>query len=251
MLFYKKKNYSKPPLVKKANAKKRTLPWSLYKTSGNYKPIVSIPIDRGLSAVKICPDTMRVKLDYTFRTFQYTLGGPAFHHILRGNSVHDPDFSITGNPSATGHVGWSHFYDRYRVIGSSVKVSVMSGAADYAGFFNMALCPSSSSSTGLQFADWANQPYSKTGQTATGNTFPINQVIYYKMDTAKICGVPDISTEANFSALTSVNPNQVWYWHLYLEGDLSQPTLSIGVMVCFEITYDVEYFQRKPLLNTE
>lgn len=246
----KKRSYSKPPSYKRATYKKRTLPWSQYKTSSQYKPIVAYPLDRGLSAVKICPDTMRVKLDYTYRTFTPTTI-PKYHHILRGNSVHDPDFSITGNPSATGHNAWSMLYSKYRVLGSSVKVSIMNGAADYSGYFNYVVVPSNSSTTTLQFLDWSTNPFSKTGQCATGNTPPFNQVIYHKMDTAKICGVSDISTEANFTSLVSTNPNTVWYWHFYMEGDLTQPSIGLGCMLVFEITYDVEYFLRNPLLTTE
>lgn len=170
-------------------------------------------------------------------------------YTYRGNSCFDPDFTGIGS-QPYGWDQWTPLYQRYRVIGSQMRVKAMSYASDSTaatateGCAQVYLVPNLSSS-GLAplFAgnlfDIANMPYAKQLLVV-----PNKQCVTKAyMPTGKLWGYTknQIKSMSEFESSTASNPSREWFWQLYVGGiDLQ----AVNVYVNVEITYYVEMYQR-------
>lgn len=177
-------------------------------------------------------DTLFVKLKFNQTGTQATNAAVQIARIFRGNSVYDPDYTGAGS-QPMGYDEWSRFYDFVHVLGSSIKITVMS-ACDVPVQIGVypALDVSGSSATSLR-----EIPYCKTSD---GYAYGVqgNQWCRLKnyMSTAKIYGISkqEVKDNGNYGHSTATNPVSQWFWHV------ESQTFGSSVPVTNAVNYDVQ-----------
>lgn len=191
----------------------------------------------------VCPDIMRVQLAYQ-ENRSLSGGGLAIvqDYVYRGNSAFDPNFTGVG-AQPLGFDQWSAFYKRYRVIASRIDVHF---GADAAVNFVSGVVPLTSSA-GLTIAEQLTEAaFAKT--KALGNDTGLNaNTISSYMPTATIRGMPvdGVRYAQDLSSLTSTNPVQEWFWHVFVYAQDGSLTWKSDISV--KITYYIEFYDRTTL----
>lgn len=191
----------------------------------------------------IAADIMRVQLPYV-RTATITGTGIA-DYVFRGNSVFDPDFTGVGS-QPLGHDQWSALYRRYRVLASKIEIHVHSqDSADGQGMYIVPLNTSAAVLSRTQILEQQGSDYKILALQGAGPS--ARSMMKYK-GTASQRGVPisAVRSDADFSALTTTNPNLEWFWH-FGTFDMSSLVDSISAEITIKIVYYVEYFDRQTL----
>lgn len=211
--------------------------------------------DEGRSAYKaaqgddgtelITPDTMRVKLRYVDAQ-AYTGVTPA-DAVYRGNSVFDPNFAAGGLQPA-GFDEWALLYNTYRVMASKCKIQAIAGNAVPTRVTLWA--NTQGSATGLTAIQQCEQPYCEhyiMGNSGGGHD---KATLTKYMSTSEIWGVPvaQVRTDPSFSSGVTNNPSSQWYWNIAV--DSSFPGTTVSTIIDYEITYYVEFFNRKQLVDS-
>lgn len=190
------------------------------------------------------PDRIRVKLNY-YALEQATLSaGVAAYLQYRGNSVYAPRYTSGHQPYAYDQ--WCSFYTKYRVLGSSIRVTPGWGGTDFTGSTSVngiavAVVPAPTDvAPGSEILE---QPYSryKTGYVAESNRLTVK----HYMSTAKIFGVnrQAVHDEDNYAAAYNASPSDVWFWYVYVYnpfGTTDNMYMSFNV----KLTYYVEFYRR-------
>lgn len=217
-----------PKYVKKYRKKKRNYRRRRRKRFAN----PSVMVSRSL----IVPDQLRTRLRYTV---SIQLGGAVdTFYSIRGNALHDCNYTISGNQQPAGFDQLATLYNRYTVSGSSAKVSALSVNGSTAQLITLLPIPESNYLTNALTAK--EQQYSKSRLTGfTSNGGPVYLSSY--MSTKKIRG--DRYLDSNYQALITQNPNKMWYWQLYCSAmDGVTPSEADGL---FEVTYYVTFSRRE------
>lgn len=190
------------------------------------------------------PDRIRVKMAYYASFNASQSSGVAVLQQYRGNSVFDPDYTLTGH-QPTSFDQWKAFYGRYRVHGSAIRIiSVLPGNSAMSGTNTVGqiciVAPSIDTGT-LAETDIAEMAYSKS-KASTYYT-PIRELRSY-MSSAKILGVSkrSIEDEDDNTAPTNAAPLNSWFWNVLVV----QPglTTTVDYSVTVKLTYYTEMYSR-------
>lgn len=187
------------------------------------------------------PDTMRTHLRYEDTI---TLSGAAQQYTFRGNSLFDPDFTSTGHQPMYFDQFIS-IYEKYRVYGSSIKITVNNNVAAGGSPCEAVLAPVSSIPTFTSSSMAKEVARAKfTGLVPAGG-FRIGRSSN-AITTVTMLGLrgPQIY-DADYAAVFSANPVQLWYWALYFYPASTGGTLNVSFTV--EIIFDCEFYDRQPL----
>lgn len=184
-------------------------------------------------------DMTFVKLNYA-DTVQLTGLPSSIPYVFRGNSLFDPNLTATGHQPLYFDQ-YSAVYDRYRVLGSSIRLDVVNISAGSACY--MVVEANTDQSTFTSISDIYEQ-----GRSRAPRIIPVASRISVRhkqyASTRKVCGLTKSQVmDDTFAALVTTNPGNVWYWNI-LFGSTDQTT-SINVNFVVKITYYVQFFDRK------
>lgn len=227
-----------PRRQKVSRRKKRRRPARRTKRRGGKGPTTAIM--RGPTGF---PDRVRVKLNY-YAIEQYTLtAGAAAYSYFRGNSLYAPRSS--GGHQPYGYDQWTTMYNKYRVLGSSIRVVPGWGSTGFTGTtasndIGVVVVPKVENATPT--GEILEQPYARS---KTGSHYADNMVVKHYMSTAKMVGVDRraVQSEDNFAAAYNANPTDVWFWFIYVFPP-SVGTDTIYLATNIKLTYYVEFFSR-------
>lgn len=177
-------------------------------------------------------------------------GGQFASYVFRGNSLFDPDFTGTGH-QPYGFDQWNNFYERYTVVGCSIRVQAFTNTSVPANAGSITLLPSASDTPpSASMQTYNEDPRYRTRMatvTDSGGGRTFNSIKGYSK-TSTVFGIPksQINTE-DFSADFTAGPAREWYWHI-LYSAMSGGVTPIP-MLRVSITYYVMFDQIKPALT--
>jgi hypothetical protein len=193
--------------------------------------------------MKSFPDRMITTLQY-FEAPSPGLNGISSWGVrFRATSPFDPSFA--GSLQAKGFAEFASIYASYRVLKSKIKVI-------YAPILNtdsvsVTVLPLNADPGALPSAatiiGWPTNPYSLTKVAGAGGSPAIE--LTNTMTTAKMFGSEMVNVDDNFSALTSADPNNNFFWGIGLYGNITYA--NNGGLVFVYIDFDVQFFDRKIL----
>lgn len=95
-----------------------------------------------------------------------------------------------------------------------------------------------------------DQPYSVHDIVAPAGSGRSNATLVATMATHRMFGVPPASvrTDLAFSGNSSSSPSYLWSW--IIGGQNSWGTETLDVVTLLTLTYDVEFFRRKEVVDT-
>lgn len=191
-------------------------------------------------------DVQILKLKYAITNVQLSTGGTPNSKLMRGNSVNDPEFSAGGH-QPLGHDQWCAFYDKYLVMGSSIKVLIAN--TSNTDHIKVALLPKDESTVVSSWDTLAERPYAKIRYGTPNNGSHSTPRLSGYMSTKKILGLKDLSTQDDeYAAACNTDPSRPWYWHIYFQALNNTTAIILNVNV--EMTYYVKFFDRKPLAQS-
>lgn len=202
------------------------------------------------SAGSIVPDKVRVRLPFS-TTINFTNIADSYaENIFRMNSCYDPDLTGIGN-QPRGFDQWSGFYNRYRVVCSTINVKAMpqfeSGSGGNTASARVVVFPSTNQA-GVSDIDAAlEQPYRKSFNTGFYQGGEKDEYVKTRMPVAQFAGVKEsaIYDSQVYSAFVSTNPATEFYWVVGVSNESGTSSLSLDVNIT--ITYYVEFFDRLQL----
>ncbi len=195
----------------------------------------------------VMTDGVMVKLPYVTTFGMTDPNGLRQVRQFRGNSVFDPDYAI-GGTSALGLDQWSAFYDRYEVIGSTIKWTVLQRNTDPTeppckvaitdirtsqGFTNMNEVLENRRSTNKILMQTQSKPWTSSKYMSTKRAFDVVG--------------PLGAQQSLFGAPFSDNPQIGWNWYLTAE------SIGVGPMdLVFEVrvTYYCRLTRRDILIES-
>lgn len=193
---------------------------------------------------QVAPDVMKVQLKYTARKNATSGTLNVDDYVFRGNGLFDPDFAA-GGQQPMGFDQWAAFYKRYRVTACKVTVQGQADAAETSGIGISALTTSSALINLDQLHEAQYNKHLVIGQDgAQGGR---NKLSMY-MPTAIIRGGPHdiVQYDDQLSSLTSTNPGQEWFFHVYGFGQ----GVNFASNMTIELVYYVEFYDRTTLTRS-
>jgi hypothetical protein len=187
------------------------------------------------------PPRVRVRLKYAQLN---TVGAIWVTQVFRGNSCFDPDFTGTGG-QPYNYDDWSVFYNRYRVIRCSAKLTITNKTSG--SFHGTFVAYPSNSSTVAARDDAISAPRSVTkyiGGIYSDST-NANLVIRMSHTTKEILGE---DWGDRHEALVSANPADPWFYNIRITAD---DGATPDVYLRTELVYDVEFFDMNTLTLDE
>lgn len=155
------------------------------------------------------------------------------------NAVYKPYPS--GATQASGWAAYSAAYQRYRVFGSSIKVSLydVQATGQWIGIMPVP----DATGTVASAIDLRQQPLAKW-RIITRNDAGKPTTLKHYMSMAKLYGIPPLAVriEKDYSALAGGVPTVNTQWLVRLQSDDGATNIDIRIM--FEIDYYVEWFDR-------
>lgn len=190
----------------------------------------------------IVPDQMFTKLTYRGDAWINEPNGLFQTHILRGNSIFDPEFGgVSSQP--LGRDQWANFYGNYQVMASKITVKCLP-TGEQGNNFTLCVIPTvDPSATGIRQIE--EQPYHQSRMLYV-NQDNAKQINSY-MKSATIFGTKDILSEEDTQAVQTQNPNQEWYWLIGASNLSLSGTGQMSLDIHYEVEYYVRYFNRKQL----
>jgi hypothetical protein len=196
----------------------------------------------GRSLVPVAPSAMRVVLSYGFNVSITGAAGEVDSYQFAGNGMFDPD--VTGGAGQPlGFDQWHAFYNRNRVLASSIELVVTTPDATVndQGILEGCLFPSNSSSLPSSIGAGRSMPYSRAN---TFNSISRLQRFEHSMETSLVMGIPRAAVliDDNLTGTLSANPSELWYWTFQV-----QPTdqaAATTYRVTGTIHYLVDFFDK-------
>ncbi len=170
-------------------------------------------------------------------------GSPLAGNTYYGNGPYDPEYAVGGD-QPVGYDQYAAFYTRYRVYACNIRVHYIPTGTTTVPFY-CALAATTDTTATTTPRLLSQQPYSKT--LICYSVAPFEPVLSMNMTTAEIRGEPAKKVEYDdvfTSAVTSV-PTSLWYYNVSAEAIDASTNISGYFLV--ELTYDVEFYQRKLL----
>lgn len=195
----------------------------------------------------IMPDRLMTRLRYK-GIQKFTISTTTLHTSRRWSptSVYDVD-PLLGSTATAGFNELASFYNSYRCLASSVIVRAanMSTTPVMVILIPLNVDPGSAP-TLVTVQAWIDNPYGKNKLVAYRGG-PVS-TLSSRMTTEKIYGSKMIYFDDNFASLTNTIPNNNWYWAIALLAS-DAVTADTDVLMEVDITMDVEFYDRKLLLN--
>lgn len=185
-------------------------------------------------------DSMYCKLKYAEEVHLYDTVGSVKIYTYRGNSLFDPNYTGTGHQPMYFDQ-YSAIYERYRVLGCKIKVHMVNRSATSAAY--AVLESGTDVSSILVLSELLEQSRAHVSRILpTGNQSPV--VIKKYVSTRKACGLNKKQVfDEDFSALTTANPQQIWYHNIQLSN--ADPNVGMDIRLLFTLTYYCQFFDRK------
>jgi hypothetical protein len=166
-------------------------------------------------------------------------------YVFSGNNPVDPGGSLS-TTQPVGYDYWAIMYERYRVIGSRIRIVAQVGGLNAAGSApglsgQIAVYPSNASAAVSSLSDAMSQPYVKFKEFNTAQRCEISTV----MPTAKISGIKVMEGADQLQATIGTGPANEWFWCVGWTNTTTYNTAANDFLV--EVTYDVEFFDRAQL----
>lgn len=195
------------------------------------------PVARSATQVAVAPDRMTVKLRYADQVTLSTTSLGYASYFMRLNSVYDPDFSSTGH-QPTGYDEWAAFYNYYRVLSVSGRLSIMDGSSAASSSTVFSIKPTQSTTGSTSVAEiLEDQRAQGCGYNPTGPA----EHLSFSYDIRALFGVSkEFYAQANYAALTSANP----YDQVFLEIQARSAGTGSTYFVLMQLEYIVEFFER-------
>lgn len=191
-----------------------------------------VPTTLSLRFGSYMPDQLITNIRFA-AMYADTSAGGALDLVIRGNSPYDPYVSVGGEEGA----GWDELaaiYTKYKVLASSIKLTIVNLDSDDPVFTGIFPSVNSSSATTV---DAQSQAYGKTAPPATlngGHTTVSNYM-------ATRCLLSGAYNDSDVTALVSADPTTQWYWHCLFK-NISGNALNLNYKV--ELNYRVMFFSR-------
>ncbi len=185
------------------------------------------------------PSRTRVSLRFAVN---YTAATSASYSqiAVSGNGLFDPGLSLSaGQP--VGFDYWASMYERYRVIGSHIHVTVVNSSTvtgNNTANSTITVFPATASAALSTQSDANSQPYATTKDVT--NALPA--VIRKTMKTSTIVGVKDMEGADQLQALISGTPSNEWFWNIGIISGAAYTNYNLELEI--QVTYDVEFFDR-------
>jgi hypothetical protein len=186
------------------------------------------------------PLVMRVTLHYSYAYKDTTANPGLYDWVMKGNGMYDPDIAI-GGYSATGLDNYANLYTRYKVLGSTCKLTHWT--CDNINMNIACIIPTKSSTS---IADAGSKSYlglSRASASSVSCCYGQPKILVNSATTADMLGIKDLDDEG-LTADTAADPTHLWYWHV-----VTVPCLAAAnaVYKLVEIAYDVVFMQPKQL----
>lgn len=221
-------------MVKRTNRKRQ----SKRQSRRNFRNTPSRSIINSPSSM---PDQLLTKLKYGDIINGGALG-TAGHAIWRGNSLFDPDQTFSGH-QPLGFDQFSAFYNKYYVIGCSMKI-VIANSATVPAVTLCTLRPSNTTTGGATIPGVIEKPRTVKRVIPAGGNSTVTLQMY--QNTLKQFGKNKSEYMAeDLSAATITDPLLEWYWHLQYQAP--DGVSQVNVQGYFEMTQFVVFFDRKRL----
>ncbi len=172
----------------------------------------------------LIPDRTLVTLKYTEK-IQFNPAATTYEYVYRGNSINDPNFTGTGG-RPVGYNEWQGFYNRYRVIGSSINLDITGSTAT-----TICVFPSLSSAGVTGYADAVSQPYARWVNVAGSGGFNVRR-LFNKIGTSKISGQKILQDDLYGASFTS-DPSAAWYWCLNMDAGASNVDITCTITIAY------------------
>ena len=176
------------------------------------------------------PDTMYLKLPFHQTISMGDVVGVAFDIATYSiNSLFQPNAITPGSRQPLGFDEWSAFYNVYQVLGSSIKIQILSqGTTQIREFI---LYPSNSSAGIVDPSTAREQPYAKHKYIVNSTTTQVAYIKHY-------IGVKKLEARStnsiNFAANVGSNPSEQKFWHFLIStvdgSDLAETFIDVKIM---------------------
>lgn len=184
-------------------------------------------------------DTVYARLTYVEK-FSLVVASPIAQYVFRGNSCFDPNYTGTGHQPLYFDQ-YSAIYNKYRVVGSSIRVDVVNHSIDSAAHF--AVFPSTDTQTFTSMSQVMEQGRARSPKIIPLSQFGPMPIVKTYCSSRKALGLTKIQMgDDTVEALIGQNPSQVWYWNIVTESTTS--TVDIDQIYVVKIVYYVQFFDR-------
>lgn len=224
--YYQKKRGPKKPVYKrKRNYGKK------------YSNAVSVP-----KKAELIADRYFAKLTFaTSVNMSLSAGAPKIH-VFRGNSMFDPDQSGAG-AQPVGFDELSALYKSYRVIGSSIKATLLPPSEVV---LQCGVCPILASGSPVADIDaMKGNAYGKYAVVC--NRQPNQSTVTNYLSTEQALGLAKgtVKFDSDLGAVTTASPSTEWFWEVMCDYAFTGDTSSYTTSGVIEITYYCEFFGRQ------
>ncbi len=202
-------------------------------------------ITRGYRSVLIrspewFPDAIRVKHELTINE-ALTVGTASLSSLL-ANGLFQPGGAAAMSPNGVDEIGV--LYQRYRVLGCSIKVTLSNNTVNTG--INYVLIANKVISGGL-IADINSNPRTKHG--SCGGRQGMSIVNYGMYATTKqVSGSPYAITDIENSANAGSNPLNQWFFQLFFESADGATPMTADILVVMK--FYTEWFNRIPVTRS-
>ena len=184
------------------------------------------------------PDQLYVKM--RFRQLINYSDSPIHSQIYSINSIYDPD--VTGGPAQPNtYDQWSQFYSRYQVMGSSIRVRVIS--VNNADRYGIVVYPSNTSTPAITPTNAIEQRYAKSfliGSATQGAQFRLKHYCSVRKLEARQTDSVNFTGGMGSGAVGS-SPTIQKYWHIIVYA-LDDTTL-LDIFLEAKLMYYVKLFE--------
>lgn len=231
-MYYKKRKYSRVSGRKRYGRKKR---YANFRR--NFKRPSFGSKYRGYAGWADLPDNKYLKFKWSWNGAFNQVSGTD-RKVIFGNGLNNPAQESSGAfPNA--FTLWAQFYNAYTVMGSKIKISYIP-YTDQSNNIRLTVIPTLDSTltegSGMHLED---QLHSKTIDVPFTTVGTVKRTLTHFIKSSKILGKSKtaILDDDTFSALTSGNPSQKWFW--IVSGYDSQ-----GYKIHGSLEIDIVYYVR-------
>lgn len=200
-------------------------------------------------AVGGVPAGQRVTMKYSQQVFLSDAIIGLSEQVFRAGSIYDPDLSGTGE-QPLGHDQWATLYQKYRVLGSRIKVmgKNIKADADGSAAVTFCICQTNGTAAILDAATCIEQSYSNW--TMLGNSdgaAAVGTLNMKSLNQATVKGDYGAKYDNDYTAGFGSNPVEDSYYHIIAK---SEGSASVEVRIRVLIEYDVWVFDPVQLLES-
>jgi hypothetical protein len=199
--------------------------------SGNIlsSPFPALTTDRFFSRLKLST------------TISYS-GSPAGLNNIAGNDI----FAPVGSVQPDGFDQLKLLYQRYRVWGSRIRVSILPASGETVTHISC-LFPATVTGIITNADDAMVQPYAVSKAVIAYN--PVQTELANAMSTSKIFGEPPLKVQYDdtYTGAVTGSPGFIWYWCFLVEA--ADGSTNIAGRINYYVEYDCEFYRRTTLFD--